>query len=120
MNIFSALNDQSKQNINAISSRLSLRHPQRDSLEILAHVLELIPTEKVSNLTSALSSIQKYYPSVQSFDRDFVSLCFALATGIGKTRLMGAFIALLFSQYKIKNFFVLAPNLVNSSAKFGI
>jgi type III restriction enzyme len=111
MNIFSSLNNQSKQNINAISSRLSLRQPQRDSLEILAHVLELIPTEKVGNLTSALSSIQKYYSSVQSFDRDFVSLCFALATGIGKTRLMGAFIALLFSQYKIKNFFVLAPNL---------
>jgi type III restriction enzyme len=108
---FSVLSDQSKQNINAISSRLSLRKPQRDSLEILAHVLELIPIEKSNNLAATLSDIQKYYPSVQSFDRDFVSLCFALATGVGKTRLMGAFIALLFSKYKIKNFFILAPNL---------
>ena len=29
------------------------------------------------------------------FERDFPSLCFALATGVGKTRLMGAFIAYL-------------------------
>jgi len=27
------------------------------------------------------------------FERDFPSLCFALAIGVGKTRLMGAFIA---------------------------
>ena len=104
MTTFSLLNDKSKQNVNAISSRLSLRPPQRDSLEILAHVLELTPIEKISNLTYALSIIKKYYPSVQNFERDFISLCFAIATGVGKTRLMGAFVALLFTQYKIKNF----------------
>ncbi|MBU2614989.1 MAG: DEAD/DEAH box helicase family protein, partial [Elusimicrobia bacterium] len=36
---------------------------------------------------------------------------FALATGVGKTRLMGAFITYLFVSKGIKNFFVLAPNL---------
>ena len=60
MTTFSLLNDKSKQNVNAIGSRLSLRAPQRDSLEILAHVLELTPIEKISNLTSALSIIKKY------------------------------------------------------------
>ena len=35
------------------------------------------------------------FPSVTDFERDFPSLCFALATGVGKTRLMGAFIAYL-------------------------
>jgi hypothetical protein len=34
-----------------------------------------------------------------------------LATGVGKTRLMGAFISYLYLAYGIKNFFVLAPNL---------
>ncbi|MFQ5788267.1 MAG: DEAD/DEAH box helicase, partial [Thermodesulfobacteriota bacterium] len=44
-------------------------------------------------------------------ERDFPSLCFALATGVGKTRLMGAFVAYLHLAKGIKNFFVLAPNL---------
>ena len=44
------------------------------------------------------------------FERDFMSLTFALATGVGKTRLMGAFIAYLYTQHNIKNFFVVAPN----------
>jgi len=38
-------------------------------------------------------------------------VCFALATGIGKTRLMGACIAYLRYEKGIKNFFVMAPNL---------
>lgn len=38
-----------------------------------------------------------------------MSLTFALATGVGKTRLMGAFIAYLYTQHGIKNFFVVAP-----------
>ena len=50
-------------------------------------------------------------PTLQDFERDFPSLCFALATGVGKTRLMGAFISYLYSAHGIKHFFVLAPNL---------
>jgi hypothetical protein len=45
------------------------------------------------------------------FEREFPSLCFALATGVGKTRLMGAFIAYLHLAHGLKHFFVLAPNL---------
>ena len=45
------------------------------------------------------------------FEREFPSLCFALATGVGKTRLMGAFISYLHLAHGINNFFVLAPNL---------
>ena len=37
-------------------------------------------------------------------------MTFALATGVGKTRLMGAFIAYLYTQHHIRNFFVVAPN----------
>jgi type III restriction enzyme len=48
---------------------------------------------------------------VTDFERDFPSLCFALATGVGKTRLMGAFISYLHVVHGINHFFVLAPNL---------
>ncbi|MBU3636592.1 DEAD/DEAH box helicase [Polynucleobacter sp. es-MAR-4] len=111
MTAFYSLNEQSKRNVNAISSRLSLRQPQRDSLEILAYILELNPPVKGGDLVAELAKVQEAYPNVASFDRDFVSLCFALATGVGKTRLMGAFMALLYTQYGVRNFFVLAPNL---------
>ena len=51
------------------------------------------------------------FRSVTDFEREFPSLCFALATGVGKTRLMGAFISYLHLAHGINNFFVLAPNL---------
>ncbi|MNC95119.1 Type III restriction enzyme, res subunit [compost metagenome] len=51
------------------------------------------------------------FPIVTDFEREFPSLCFALATGVGKTRLMGAFISYLHLAHGINNFFVLAPNL---------
>ena len=58
-----------------------------------------------------LAAIQNEFPSVADFQREFPSLCFALATGVGKTRLMGAFIGYLHLAHGISNFFVLAPNL---------
>lgn len=97
--------------INAISGRLSLRDPQRHSLEILARITEIAPPRKNADVAAALSVIQSEYPSVTDFEREFPSLCFALATGVGKTRLMGAFITYLHLAYGINNFFVLAPNL---------
>lgn len=97
--------------VNTISNRLSLRPPQRISLEILARVCDIIPLEKNVDLDQALHVIQSEFPSVSDFERDFPSLCFALATGVGKTRLMGAFISYLFKTRNIQHFFVLAPNL---------
>jgi type III restriction enzyme len=97
--------------INSISNRLSLRHPQRESLEILAHIMEEFDFHKNLDLNQALQTIQAHYPTVTDFERDFPSLCFALATGVGKTRLMGAFIAYLHLAHGINHFFVLAPNL---------
>lgn len=97
--------------VNAIAGRLSLRQPQRRSLEILDRVTEIVPTTKAADLAAALAVIQSEFPSVVDFEREFPSLCFALATGVGKTRLMGAFIAYLKLAHGINNFFVLAPNL---------
>ena len=97
--------------VNAISNRLSLRTPQRHSLEILARVSEIISMEKDADAAQALEIIKSEFPTVTDFERDFPSLCFALATGVGKTRLMGAFIAYLTRSEGVRHYFVLAPNL---------
>ena len=101
----------SKQQVWAISNRLSLRPPQRESVEILDQVCELLPLTKETDTAQALNAIRSMFPSVTDFERDFASLCFALATGVGKTRLMGAFVAYLNQAWGIRHFFVLAPNL---------
>lgn len=97
--------------VNAISGRLSLRPPQRESLEILARIAEITPPKKDNDIAAALEIIRSEYSSVTDFERDFPSLCFAIATGVGKTRLMGAFVTYLYLAKGIRHFFVLAPNL---------
>ena len=97
--------------VNAIAGRLSLRPPQRHSLEILDRITEIAPPKKGSAVAAALATIRSEFPTVTDFEREFPSLCFALATGVGKTRLMGAFISYLHLAHGINNFFVLAPNL---------
>jgi type III restriction enzyme len=97
--------------VNAISGRLSLRQPQRRSLEILDRITEIAPLKKGTDCTALLDIVRSEFPSVTDFEREFPSLCFALATGVGKTRLMGAFITYLHLAHSINNFFVLAPNL---------
>ncbi|HUW26315.1 MAG TPA: DEAD/DEAH box helicase family protein [Gallionella sp.] len=97
--------------VNAIAGRLSLRAPQRRSLEILDRITEIAPPGKDADIAAVLEIIHSEFPSVTDFEREFPSLCFALATGVGKTRLMGAFISYLHLAHGINNFFVLAPNL---------
>lgn len=97
--------------VNAIAGRLSLRSPQRRSLEILDRVAEIVPPRRGADAVAALAVIRSEFGTVSDFEREFPSLCFALATGVGKTRLMGAFISYLHLAHGIDNFFVLAPNL---------
>src|SRR6185295_11754398 len=97
--------------VNAIAGRLSLRPPQRRSLEILDRITEIAPPAKDADIQAALDTIRSEFPTVTDFERDFPSLCFALATGVGKTRLMGAFISYLHLAHGFNNFFVMAPNL---------
>ncbi|HBE77678.1 MAG TPA: type III restriction endonuclease subunit R [Firmicutes bacterium] len=94
-----------------IKNRLSLRVPQIDSLAILAELCDKLELTKGVDLGAELAKVHEAFPTCVDFERDFPSLCFALATGVGKTRLMGAFITYLYLEKGIKNFFVLAPNL---------
>jgi len=99
------------QNASYIRSRLSLRRPQSESLDILSKLVDLLELKKSPDLSSELEKVKSLYPICQDFEREFPSVCFALATGVGKTRLMGAFIAYLFLEKGIRNFFVMGPNL---------
>ena len=93
-----------------ISGVMSLRKPQEQSLKILEEIVNSVSLRKGMNLKAALGAVNAMYPICSDFERDFMSLTFALATGVGKTRLMGAFIAYLYTKDGIKNFFVVAPN----------
>ena len=93
-----------------ISGVMSLRKPQEQSLKILEEIVNSVSLRKGMNLKAALGAVNAMYPICSDFERDFMSLTFALATGVGKTRLMGAFIAYLYTKHGIKNFFVVAPN----------
>lgn len=107
----------------SISQRLSLRAPQRRSLELLdqlAVALRLPPRDAAESAFRAIKdgdraaqfdACHAVVPSLASFDRAFPSFTFALATGVGKTRLMGACIARLHAEHDIRDFFVVAPNL---------
>ena len=99
--------------LNAIKGRLSLRTPQAESLEKLAAALDATPAMRSHerDLEAVLNILKAEFATLEDFEREFPSLCFALATGVGKTRLMGAFISYLHLAYGFKHFFVLAPNL---------
>lgn len=95
-----------------ISGTLSLRKPQEESLKILETILNHVHPSKDMDIDSALDEVKRLYPICTDFERDFMSLAFVLATGVGKTRLMGAFISYLYTNHGIKNFFVVAPGKV--------
>ena len=103
--------------VRSVASRLSLREPQAESLRRLAAALETVPglrdhqARSPEELAAMVEALKAQFPKLSDFERDFPSLCFALATGVGKTRLMGAFISTLHAAYGYKHFFVLAPNL---------
>lgn len=96
---------------NYIKQRLSLREPLQHSLDIVADISSKLSLSKEPDLVQELEVIRSSYPTCTDFERTFPSICFSIATGVGKTRLMGACISYLYLEKGIRNFFVLAPNL---------
>jgi superfamily II DNA or RNA helicase len=101
------------QTLHHVTGRLSLRPPQAESLARFEQALDAAPEMlgHKRDVSAILATLKAEFPTLDDFEREFPSLCFALATGVGKTRLMGAFIAYLHLAHGINNFFVLAPNL---------
>ena len=95
----------------SISNTMSLREPLKQSLEVLENLIiqnELLGDKE---LVVKESQAKEDYSLFEEFERSFPSVCFSIATGIGKTRLMGAFVTWLTKEKGIKNFFILSPNI---------
>lgn len=78
--------------LNQIKQRLSLRLPLAEALEITANVADQVPLSKTKEKTTTeedLEVIKALYSSCTDFQRAFPSVTHNIATGVGKTRLMG-------------------------------
>ena len=78
-----------------ISNTMSLREPLKRSLELLENLLNKTDLIGKTELQKKETLIKKECLLFEEFERGFPSVCFSIATGIGKTRLMGAFITYL-------------------------
>jgi len=102
---------------------MSLWKPQAQGLEVLDRVLAISPVgrgvTKQQTLGAMIAEPKVAYQVQQghfNFNEEinptvgtnFPSFCFAIATGGGKTRLMGACIAYLYMTKGFKNFFILS------------
>lgn len=90
---------------------MSLREPLKQSLELLDTLIVNADLIGNSKTEKKIESIKKGCSLFEEFERTFPSVCFSIATGIGKTRLMGAFVTYLVKEKGIKNFFILSPNI---------
>lgn len=92
--------------VDRIIQEMTLREPQADSLLKFASLMSSI---EINNMDQA--RIKRLLQTGNlSFPNEYGRLTFALATGVGKTRLMGAITAYLFLEEKAKNFVFLAPS----------
>lgn len=87
------------------------RNPQKEEERVYTpeQIAEIDRLHPVA-LTAQLDRVRAKFLTATSFEREFPSICFALATGVGKTRLMAAIMAYLHRVKKVNNFFVVAPN----------
>ena len=109
-----------------LSGAMNLRAPLTKSLELFADYLQSSAGQKLlarmkketrGNTSEILKESKEYFSAIPAakefaeFERAFPAFTFALATGVGKTRLMGAFVAYLYLVYNIQHFLIVAPNL---------
>lgn len=91
---------------------MSLREPQENALKLLDSLSDGIDYKSTTLETvEAIASEKSKATKPVKFDTEFPSFCFALATGVGKTWLMGASIYYLWKTKGYKNFFILSPNI---------
>lgn len=95
-----------------IGREMSLRDPQTEALRVLDDISAAIDFKGAALATVAISAGDKSRDAKPvEFDTTFPSLCFAVATGVGKTRLMGASMYYLWKKKGYRHFFILAPNI---------
>lgn len=98
--------------VNQIGYAMSLREPQKEALQYLDTISSNCDYQR--NTLAEIESVatlnceDKHTIKVDD-NFKFPSFCFDMATGIGKTRLMGAAIYYLYKTKGYKHFFILAP-----------
>ena len=107
--------------IKKIKYAMSLREPQSEALSFLHKICEPVEFKtpdksdkgRLTVKEKAQISASEHCENGQAInfaeEFSFPSFCFELATGIGKTRLMGAAIYYLFKTKGYRHFFILAP-----------
>lgn len=98
--------------VTKIGYAMSLRNPQQEALSYLDAISTHCDYKKDSK--TAIEAVATEYcekhRKIQVDDKfDFPSFCYAMATGIGKTRLMGACMYYLYKTKGYRHFFILAP-----------
>ena len=108
--------------IKKIKYAMSLREPQSEALSFLHKICEPVEFKtpdksdkgRLAVKEKAKVSASEHCENEQTInfaeEFSFPSFCFELATGIGKTRLMGAAIYYLFKTKGYRHFFILAPS----------
>lgn len=96
--------------VNRIKYAMSLRTPQEEALSYLDAISTHCDYKKDSKEVVEAAATE-YCENQRKVNAkfDFPSFCYAMATGIGKTRLMGASIYYLYKTKGYKHFFILAP-----------
>ncbi len=98
--------------VKRIKFAMSLRTPQEEALSFLDKISANCDYKKDSKsaVEAAASENCENHREIHVAEQfDFPSFCFAMATGIGKTRLMGACIYYLYKTKGYRHFFILAP-----------
>ena len=80
--------------VNYIRQRLSLRKPLADALELTSRITDELSLQKPPTdpdmlemfIMAELAKVKQIVPSIKSFDRDFPSLAFSIATGVSLPR----------------------------------
>lgn len=96
--------------VSKIKYAMSLRTPQEEALSYLDAISTHCDYKRddKENIEAAASEYSENNRKVRT-KFDFPSFCYNMATGIGKTRLMGACIYYLYKTKGYKHFFILAP-----------
>ena len=98
-----------EESLNSVLSTMHLRRPQAEALKAFHNV--------INNTDSSLSELSNHdicnlfrdqYPN-WAFESDLTEFTFHIATGVGKTRLIGAVIAYLFNSKQSSNFMIISP-----------
>lgn len=98
--------------VNQIGYAMSLREPQKEALQYLDAISSNCDYKRntLAEIESVATANCEDKHTIKVDDNfKFPSFCFDMATGIGKTRLMGAAIYYLYKTKGYKHFFILAP-----------